>query len=104
MTRVAGTSSRLDSEGNIVYEADIFQAMVGALGTNYVADTAAHTPSEGRVFFALICIEETVIAAMSPTVDGNTLTAVTLPAGTPIYGRFTTVTLTSGSLMAYEGV
>jgi len=104
MTRVPGTANRLNSAGETINEADLFQAMLGALGSNYVADTNAHTPNTGHVFIAFICMEETVIAAYEPAVDGNTLIAVTLAVGTPIYGRFTTITLTSGSLMAYEGI
>lgn len=104
MTRVPGTGNKIDGDGTIINETDIFQAQIGAFGGNFIGDTAAHTPSTDRVFIALQVIEEAVIAAYAPAFDGNTFTAITLPVGTIIYGRFTTVTLTSGLVIAYEGM
>lgn len=83
---------------------NLLNIMVGSYGANYISDTAAHTPGTGYVFCALQCIADSVISAYSPAFAGNTFTGVTIPAGTVIYGRFTTVTLTSGKVLAYNGL
>lgn len=91
-------------EENTNTQEAILKSQMGGYGCHFISDTAAHTPTAGRVFVALIPLVDTVISAYLPTLDGNTLTGVTIPAGTPVYGRFTTLTLTSGKVLAYQGV
>lgn len=70
-----------------------------AIGFEYISDTVAHT---GR-FHKLYALEDAVIA--SATIEnqtGNTFTAVPLKAGDDIEGVFTSVTLTSGKIVAYK--
>ena len=72
------------------------------------------------VFIAIQFIEDTVFGTLtgetsqlyvssgqtSTTVDANAgaaATAVTFPAGMTIYGRWTTINLTSGACIAYVG-
>lgn len=93
-----------DIETNTDAQEAILKAQMGGYGGNFISDTAAHTPATGYVFVALQAVADTVISAYSPAFGGNALTGVTLTAGTVIYGRFTTVTLTSGKLLAYQGV
>lgn len=76
---------------------------LGLNGGIYVNDTAAHTGN----FFAIQATEETVLAAQSSNITnlddictGQDATA--LAAGTVIYGNFTSVTLTSGAVIAYN--
>jgi hypothetical protein len=78
----------------------------GYNGFEFISDTAAHTPSLGQVFTALQLVTDTVFATLTCDVTrtGNTFTGVTISAGTIIYGRFHSVTLTSGSLIAYKGI
>jgi hypothetical protein len=68
-------------------------------GAEYISDTAAHT---GR--FGKICaLEDTVIATLvAEDYTGNALTAVVLNATADLEGVFTSVTLTSGSVVAYR--
>ena len=68
-------------------------------GAEYISDTAAHA---GR--FAKICaLEDSVIASLvAEDYTGNALTAVPLKATGEIYGIFTSVTLTSGTVVAYR--
>jgi hypothetical protein len=52
-------------------------------------------------------VSDTVLAALvSDTTSPitGTITGITFGAGTIIYGKFTSVTLTSGSLIAYMGL
>ena len=68
-------------------------------GAEYISDTSAHA---GR--FGKICaLEDTVIATLvAEDYTGNTLTAVPLKATGEMYGIFTSVTLTSGTVVAYR--
>jgi hypothetical protein len=68
-------------------------------GAEYISDTAAHT---GR--FGKICaLEDTVIATLAAEdYTGNALTAVVLNSTAELYGVFTSITLTSGSVVAYR--
>lgn len=68
-------------------------------GAEYISDTAAHT---GR--FGKICaLEDSVIATViAQDYTGNALIAVPLKATGEIYGVFTSITLTSGKVVAYR--
>lgn len=76
---------------------------LGLNGGEYINDTVAHTGN----FFAIQATEETVLAAQSSNITnlddictGQDATA--LAAGTVICGNFTSVTLTSGAVIAYN--
>jgi hypothetical protein len=73
---------------------------VGNLGGKYIATTDATTPAEGYVFNAI-----QVITDCSITLAGapSGITTVSLTAGMIIYGRYTSCTLASGSVIAYNG-
>ena len=64
--------------------------VIGASGTS-TANTAYHT---------ITFLEETVIT-LTNNVGGDDLAAVTMPAGTIIYGAFTDISVTSGRAMCY---
>jgi len=69
------------------------------IGFEYISDTAAHT---GR-FRELYAVAATVIASATvQNASGNAFTAVPLEAGDSIQGIFTSVTLTSGKVIAYK--
>lgn len=72
-----------------------------SFGTNpyFISDTAAHTGLTGYLFKA---IEDTVIAAISSNVSGNTLVGETVLAGDVWYMDFTSITLTSGAGFVYN--
>ena len=70
-----------------------------AIGFEYISDTVAHT---GR-FHEIMALEDSVIAsAVIENQTGNTFSAVPLNAGDSIIGVFTSVTLTSGKVVAYK--
>jgi hypothetical protein len=69
-------------------------------GFEYINDTAAHT---GR-FFRIYATSATVInTATVAGRTGNTFSAVPLAAGAWIDGQFSSITLTSGTVVAYRG-
>jgi hypothetical protein len=80
---------------------DILETSIGSYGGKYIANTNATTPDAGRRFVAIQVITDCVI-----TLVGNItgITTVALTAGTIIYGRYTSVTLASGRVIAYQGV
>ena len=65
----------------------------------FVSNTAAHTGLTGYMFKA---IEDTVIAAISSNVRGNTLVGETVKSGDTWYMDFTSITLTSGAGFVYN--
>jgi len=68
-------------------------------GAEYISDTAAHTGRFGKV----VALENTVIASMTADdITGNALSAVTLNSSCEICGVITSITLTSGSVLAYR--
>lgn len=77
--------------------------LTGRQGGTVIADTSAHTLStSGKTWHALLVVEEAVIAALTSNLESDTdLVGKTLPAGLPIYGAFTSLTLTSGTVIAY---
>lgn len=83
---------------------------VGQLGSLLIADGDPHTGNFGIIY----ALQATVIAELisSTAADGNPLhvnaagsgtwATVPLPAGAAIYGHFTSITLTSGTVIAYN--
>lgn len=68
-------------------------------GAEYISDTVAHT---GR-FGEIVALEDSVIASLTAQDwTGNALTAIPLKATGEIEGVFTSITLTSGKVVAYR--
>tara|TARA_R110000796_G_scaffold126846_1_gene241903 strand:+ start:2479 stop:2778 length:300 start_codon:yes stop_codon:yes gene_type:complete len=84
-------------------------ASMGQAGAKFISDEAVHT---GK-FVAIQCLEDTVFNALTPddttngygvgSYNGNTMASEIISAGTTIYGRWTTIDLTSGLVIAYIG-
>ncbi len=76
---------------------------LGLNGGIYINDTAAHT---GK-FFAILATEDTVIASITSNIENLSdictgQDATTLAANTAIYGNISSITLTSGAVLAYN--
>ena len=69
-----------------------------ATGAVFISDTATHSGS----FRALYFKEETVITAANASNWTGSLAGETFAANTTIHGRFTSIQLTSGSVIAYR--
>lgn len=65
-------------------------------GGETITNTSAHAGDWGR----LQMLTSTTIAALTGNVSN--LTGIAIPAGTVITGSFSSITLTSGSLIAYD--
>jgi hypothetical protein len=68
-------------------------------GAEFIDDTSAHVGRFGKI----VALEDSVIASLSAEdYTGNTLSAIPLKASCEMYGVFTSVTLTSGTVVAYR--
>jgi hypothetical protein len=68
-------------------------------GAEYIDDTVAHT---GR-FGEIVALEDSVIATLTAMdYTGNALAAIPLKASCEMCGVFTSITLTSGTVIAYR--
>jgi hypothetical protein len=102
------TGQMLREGGTAVNVADLNVAALGGFGFEVVDDTAEHVPGEGYVFVALHFLTDSVIDAVDAATDapvtGGTLASMAPKAGMWIFGKFTSVTLTSGDAFAYRGL
>ena len=69
-------------------------------GGQYSDGTSELTPSAQNEFYCIYCVTDTAIASYVGNITG--LAGVTFAAGNCIFGRFSTITLTSGSVILYE--
>jgi formyltetrahydrofolate synthetase len=68
-------------------------------GAEYIDDTVAHTGRFGKI----VATENSVIASLTAMdYSGNTLSAIPLNASCEMEGVFTSITLTSGTVIAYK--
>lgn len=77
----------------------------GEQGGVFINDTTATTPDTGTSHWAMgVAIEDTVISAitMPGFTNSDALVGVTIFAGTPIYGRIDSITLTSGTIQMFN--
>ncbi len=92
-------------------ENDSIRELMGCYGFDYITDTAAHTPvpingtpiAYKCIHFLTATVISAVVADATAPMGGTTVAGVTFAAGSVIYGKFTSLTLTSGTLIAYNG-
>lgn len=68
----------------------------GGNGSKYISDTSAHTGD----FFAIQFLSSSVISALTGNMDGTP--TETFGKGDVIYGRWSSVTLSSGTAILYK--
>jgi hypothetical protein len=78
---------------------NVLDASMGNLGATY-SGAATITPASTYIFNAIQVITNAVITCVG---NPSGITSVTLTAGTIIYGRFTSITIASGTVIAYQG-
>jgi len=68
-------------------------------GAEYIEDTSAHTGRFGKI----VALEDTVISSLTAQdYTGNALTSIQFKANCELCGVFTSITLTSGTVVAYK--
>lgn len=94
----------------------------GQMGSGFVDDTGAFTPPTGKVIVAVQFISDSTITTLTAVNDGDeayfgTGTQIannganseaidsgnTFPAGVTVFGRYSALTLATGSAIAYFG-
>ena len=98
----------LREDDSYINVADLAKESLGGKGFEFISDTAKHVAQKGTVYIALQVLDDAVIASCETDdgakITGNTFTRESLPAGFILYGRYTSVTLASGKIIAYKGV
>jgi hypothetical protein len=75
------------------------EVLLDQLGFEYIDDTAAHPGAFCRLYALSTA---TISAATVRGASGNTFATVPIPAGGFIDGQFSSVTLSSGKIIAYK--
>lgn len=94
-------------DGTVAYTGDKAEEYLGQKGCVVIADTDPHAAGAGKCIIAIQMLADTVLASLTASADSpitGTITGIVLGANVFIYGKFTAVTLTSGSCIAYLGV
>ena len=98
----------LKENGGYVNIADLTEESLGMKGFEFISDTDKHDAPEGMVYIALQVLDDAEIDSYETDegaeITGSTFTEELLPAGFVLYGRYTSVTLASGKVIAYKGV
>mgnify|MGYP003406786482 CR=1 FL=1 len=84
----------------MISEKGVINSSMGNHGGKYITNTSVNTPTSPYVFNAIQVVTDCVITCVG-NITG--LTSVSLSAGSVIYGRYTSITLASGSVIAYYG-
>jgi len=79
---------------------DLSTQGLGVNGSHIINDTNVHAPTP-RTYSILACVTACVISQIDGNYDGQNAAGITLPAGFIWYGEFTSVKLTSGTMIAY---
>lgn len=80
---------------------EALKASFGGFGGDYIDDTSAHTPATSGLYYVAIQVLTTAVVTLVGDITG--ITAITIAAGTIIYGNYTSITLASGTVIAYQG-
>ena len=98
----------LKENGEYVNIDKLTEESLGRKGFEFISDTAEHVAPAGLVYIALQVLDEAVIDSYETDegaeITGNTFTGEILPVGFVLYGRYTSVTLESGKVIAYKVV
>lgn len=82
---------------NIQAEPNFYRQSFGQKGFRRI--TSAFSPVTDEQYRAVSAIEDTTISVVSYA--GDNLTSIAIPAGFTLYGLFSSVTVASGSVIAY---
>lgn len=81
-------------------EKGLLKEQMGQVGGVY-STVGTVVPEIDYIYVAIQVITDSVLTCIGSPIG---LTSVTIAAGTIIYGRFTSVVITSGSIIAYQGI
>lgn len=82
---------------NINAAPNYFRQSFGQKGFRLI--TSSFVPVAGEEYRVIVPLVDSVVSATA--LAGDSLTAATLPTGLGVYGLFSSVTVTSGTVLAY---
>lgn len=104
VTPIAGQTISTTKEFASITSATGAGWVIGEGNDTITIGVGAVIPTEGFYFCAIQCISDVVVAAqgnVAGAINSNLTTFTVIPSGTTIYGRFNSITLTSGQAIAY---
>lgn len=87
-----------------IMAAQLELSRLGASGTKEITGTSKVSPTAGNYFMGFTTMAATVVASqedMPGSVNGTLSSFTSIPANTTIYGKFKSITLTSGQAIGY---
>ena len=93
--------SPFDNDLNVFNVQEASNLMLGQNGAVVETGTTALTAQK---IYCIFCVTATVFATLTndPAWTGDATSPITWPAGSYLFGRFSAVTLTSGSIIGYK--
>ena len=75
----------------------------GFSGSTFISGTTQYPTTAGSTsYYAIQIISNAVFNTLTGNINGDSIAGATIPAGTILYGSFTAIKLTSGSVIAYS--
>ena len=84
---------------NIIKDSNFRQTSTGDYGFRLLSSAGTATSTSGESFRAIQVLESAEVT--TTTSNGDALTAQSLPDGVTIFGKFDSITVVSGTVLAY---
>lgn len=89
---------------SIIRQTELMETNLGNLGSKAITGTGAVTPDEGVFTFIHFVAASAVTTQTDAGVVNADLSAIaSIPAGTTVYGKWSSITLASGEAIGYNG-
>ncbi len=89
---------------SLIRQTEILETQLGNLGSKSIIGTSAVTPDSG-VFTFIHFVAASVVTTQTDAgvVNADLSALASIPAGTTVYGKWSSITLTSGEAIGYNG-
>ena len=85
-------------------QTELMETQLGNFGSKSITGTSPVLPDTGFIFTSLYAVTITVVAAqVDAGINNANLATLTIPQGITIFGKWSSITLTSGSMIGYFG-
>ena len=89
---------------SLIRQTELMETQLGNLGSKSITGTSPVLSDTGFIFTSLYAVTSTVIAAqVDAGIPNADLSTLTIPQGITIFGKWSSITLTSGSMIGYFG-
>ena len=83
----------------------IVNALSGMMGADFITGTGVHAPTTPEHYLAIQVISDAVFTSLvtaGPAWGGDAISITVFPAGVTFFGKFTSIQLASGVVIAYK--